>query len=319
MLPSHFDWISLWPMSNPKPISKIKPHHDSLRTLGIGVEYFPRYINRQLRLHSLDTVLLSFILKGRGYHYIDDERFTESGASLAVTHYGQRHDILTDRRGMDVINVYLDLENHPLPVLPRELQEILPLLLPLHPRFQHRLNRIVRLQFADPRPLAALLFAIQAELQHREAGYEDVIRLLFKLFLIHCCRHALRSGFIPPKVGAHRLEQLRHHLDHAYAEPHTLAALAKRARLSRTSLCRAFKTYTGKRVFDYLIDRRIQAAMMQLRGTDEKILTIALNTGFRDLAYFNRKFKQRVGVTPTGYRASLSTTVPARRPGGGQR
>jgi AraC-like DNA-binding protein len=67
-------------------------------------------------------------------------------------------------------------------------------------------------------------------------------------------------------------------------------------------LCRSFKTYTGKRVFDYLIERRIQAAMVALRGSDEKVLSIAMNTGFRDLAYFNRKFKQLVGVTPTAYR-----------------
>ena len=105
--------------------------HDSLRTLGLAVECFPRYVNRTVNLHSLDAVLLSFILRGRGYHQIDDETFTESGASLAVTHYGQKHDIVTGPQGMDVINVYLDLERHSLPVLPGELQEVLPLLLPL--------------------------------------------------------------------------------------------------------------------------------------------------------------------------------------------
>ena len=42
---------------------------------------------------------------------------------------------------------------------------------------------------------------------------------------------------------------------------------------ARTYLCRAFKAYTGKPVVDYLIDRRIQAAMwpscslVRLRGT----------------------------------------------------
>lgn len=281
----------------------LKKRHPSLRTLGLAVEYFPRYVNRKARLHSLDVVLLSFIIRGRGRHQIDDETFAETGASLAVTHYGQRHDILTDRRGMDVINVYLDLEHHPLPVLPRPLQPVLPLLLPLHPRFVHRHNRIVRLQFDDPRPLAQLLFAIQRELQNREAGYEEAVQLQFKLFLILCCRHALRHGFVVNQPAPPRpLEELRQHLDRTYAEPHTLAALAKRIRISRTSLCRAFKAYTGKRLFDYLIERRIQAAMVQLRSADDKILTVALDSGFRDLAYFNRKFKQLIGTTPTAYR-----------------
>jgi AraC-like DNA-binding protein len=218
-----------------------------------------------------------------------------------VTHYGQAHDIITDEAGMDVMNVYLDLKNHPPPVLPRELQPVVPQLLPLHPQFVHRQNRIVRLQFTDPKPLADLLFAIDRELRDQPVGFEEMARLHFKAFLMLCCRHALQNGFVstPPS----RLESLRQQLDETYAEPHTLAALAKRARLSRTSLCRAFKAHTGKRVFDYLIERRIQAAMIALRGTDEKIVTIALNSGFRDLAYFNRKFKRLVGITPSAYRA----------------
>ena len=228
----------------------LKRRHDSLRTLGIAVEHFPRYVNRATNLHSLDVVLLSFILGGRGHHQIDDETFAVTGASLAVTHYGQQHSIVTDARGMDVMNVYLDLEHHPLPVLPRELQAVLPLLLPLHPRFQHRLNRIVQLHFDDPKPFAALLFSIERELAERPAGYEEAVQLNWKLFLSQCCRHALRSGFVPPKLTPHRLEELRQHLDRAYAEPHSLETLAKRARLSRTSLCRAFKQYTGKRLLD---------------------------------------------------------------------
>ena len=86
----------------------------SLRTLGIGVAYFPKYINHKLNLHSLDVVLLSFIIRGQGRHVIDDTTFEERGASLGVTHYGQRHDILTDEQGMDIINVYLNLKVFPL-------------------------------------------------------------------------------------------------------------------------------------------------------------------------------------------------------------
>jgi hypothetical protein len=129
---------------------RIKHQRPSLRAHGIAVEYHPRFINRRTNLHALDVVLLTFILRGRGKHIIDNETFSERGASLAVTHYGQRHDILTDLRGIDHINVFLDLQNHPLPSLPPVLQTVLPLFLPLHPRFQHRLNRIVRLQFDDP-------------------------------------------------------------------------------------------------------------------------------------------------------------------------
>lgn len=291
------------------PIAR-KRHLPSLATLGIGIEYFPNYINRQLRLHAVDVVLLSVVLRGRGTHFIDHDTFEERGASLAVTHYGQRHDILTDANGMDVINVYLDMESFTLPSLPGDLQDVLPLLLPLHPQFGHRLNRIVRLQFDDPAPAADLLFAMLRELQQREIGYEEATRQLFRLFLMLCCRQAMRRGFVPAAAGGGRtharLERLRLYLDDTYAESHTLASLARRAGMSRTYLCRAFKAYSGRRVFDYLIQRRLQAAMLRLRTGSDKILHIALECGFNDLAYFNRKFKQVLGQTPSAYRKRAS-------------
>ncbi len=308
-------------MSNPEPPQRIvikQKHPESLRQLGIAVDYFPHYVNRTIHSHALDVVLLSCIIRGRGRHLIDDESFEETGSSVAVTHYDQRHCILTDAQGMEIFNVYLDLQNHPLPVLPPDLQPFVPLLLPLHPRFQHRLNRIVRLQFNDSRPLAQLLQALQRELRGREAGYAPAVALLWKYFLILCCRRALENGFVPPGEPANlprrRLEELRQYIDQAYRERHTLGSLAARAHLSRTYLCRGFKAYTGKRLFNYLMERRIQAAMVQLRSGNEKVLAVALNSGFHDLAYFNRKFKQIVGMTPTAYRGTARPHLPHAAP-----
>lgn len=285
----------------------LKRRFPSLARLGLAIEYFPRYVHRTIQLHSLDVVLLTFVRRGRGRHLIDREVFDERGASLAVTNYGQRHDLLTDARGMEVINVYLDLQNFPLPVLPRELQPVLPLLLPLQARFLHRLNRIVRLQFDQADPFAAPLFSILREFDQREDGYEEAVFLQFKWFLILCCRQAKKNGFLTQRVGLspqmERMEEVRQYLDTAFAKPLTLQALAQRAGLSRTYLCRAFKAYTGKRLFDYLIERRIQSAMVRLRCGDEKVLSIALDCGFNDLAYFNRKFKELLGQSPSAYRA----------------
>jgi AraC-like DNA-binding protein len=287
-----------------------------LRSQGFAVEYYPGYVNRKANPHSLNVVLLSCILRGEGHHLIGDQIFEEHGNSVAVTHYGQRHDIVTDEAGMDVINLYLDLQGHALPSLPRELQEVLPLILPLHPSFLHRLNRIVRIEFEDLKPLGELLFAIAREQASTEPGHEEAARSYLQLFLMECCRRALTKGFArerPPRASSlAKLEKLREYLDQNYEKPHTLEDLARRAGVTRTYLCRTFKRYTGKRVFDYLIERRIQAAMMQLRSSNDKILSVALESGFCDLAYFNRRFRASVGMTPSSYRG-LFQKVPAHR------
>jgi hypothetical protein len=48
--------------------------HPSLRTLGFAVQYFPRYVHTTPHPHSVDVVLMSVIIRGRGRHVMG-ERF----------------------------------------------------------------------------------------------------------------------------------------------------------------------------------------------------------------------------------------------------
>jgi len=282
----------------------IRDRFESVRRFGIGVQHFPRYVHRSHHLHSLDAVLMSFIVSGRGVHVIDDDVFEERGPSLAVTHFGQVHSIETDARGMEIYNIYLDPREGALPRMPRELHAVLPQLLPMDPRFLHRRNRVVRLAFDDPAPLTHHLAAIIDELDRRPVGFEDMVRLHFKAFLVRCCRHMLDHGLADDRPPGH-VERVRLHLDRCFAKPQSLDDLAARAGVTRTSLCRAFKRETGKTIWAYLVERRIQDALVRLRGSDDKVLAVAMESGFGDLAYFNRAFKRVIGMTPTAYRRSM--------------
>ena len=277
-----------------------------MRELGFAVEYYPGYVNQVLSPHSLDVVLMTVIVRGCGQHLMGETAYQERTGSVGITHYGQVHDVLTSRRGMDIYNVYLDLRNHPLPVMPASLQDVVPAILPLHPQFRNQLNRSVHFQVRQPQRLAELLRRIEEEWRDKKPGYEDVARSCFRVFLVECCREAMRGGieFTRPEEGRFPLwlERMRLKLDQAYASEMRLEQLAGEARVSEGHLCRLFKAYTGKTVFQYLIERRIQAAMFRLRGGRVKILAVALECGFADIAYFNRTFKRLVGRTPGAYR-----------------
>ena len=278
----------------------------NLKSLGVAVRYFPSYVNTKLHLHSTDIVLLSFILRGTGKHYLGDNVYDEKPGYLSVTHYGQYHDIITGPGGMDVMNVYLDLERHPLPSLPSELQPILPEILPMHPCLQNKLNSMSHLFIKDHMTVARNLFAIESEIQNGKKGFQAAVRNYFSNFLIDCCRNAIENGMLPdpkrPVSGNSGIEAVRKHIDANFAKMHTLESLASFAKLSPEYLCRAFRKYTGKTVFSYLIQRRIQEVMVRLRFTDDKISSIAVDCGFNDLSYFNRKFRELAGKTPGGYR-----------------
>ncbi|HCE47062.1 MAG TPA: hypothetical protein DET40_26235 [Lentisphaeria bacterium] len=88
-----------------------------------------------------------------------------------------------------------------------------------------------------------------------------------------------------------------------------LESLAKYAKLSPEYLCRAFRKYTGNTVFSHLVQRRIQDAVARLRFTEDKASSIALECGFNDFSYFNRKFKELSGRTPGEYRRFLVTNA----------
>jgi AraC-like DNA-binding protein len=273
---------------------------------GIAVEYFPRYVNRTYHPHAIPVVLLSYIVRGRGRHMMGDHVYEENGSSLAVTHYGQQHDIVTDAAGMDIYNLYLDLTRHALPSLPTEFRDLLPNILPLHPTFQNLLNRRVRLVFDDPAPVTALFERMHQESISRQAGSGEVLRACFRILLVECCRQAQRSGVQPgiddraPSVAW--LERLRRHIDAHFSEPLPLTRLAQVAGVHPSYLSRAFHRYTGKTLIGYLTERRLQAALVLLRSTDDKVLSIALDCGFRDLAHFNRTFKRALAQPPTAFR-----------------
>ena len=279
----------------------------TLRNIGIAVEHFPRYVNLKRNPHRVDVVLLGFTVKGRGTHVMGEEAYEEMPGTVGITHYGQEHDIVTEREGIEIFNVYLDLRNHPLPPFPTALRDVLAAILPLHPGLCHRLNRRVHLRLENPAQTVHLLERILHEQQLHDEASEEAMRSTLGIFLVDLCRSAVRHGLVAPfgidENPGSWMERLRLDLDTNYREAHALGPLSRKMRMHPSYLCRAFKRHTGRTIMEYLNIRRIQAAMIRLRTTHDKIIQIALECGFNDLAYFNRRFKELAGKTPTQYRA----------------
>ncbi len=299
-------------------VTKRKGGFDSLETVGLAAEYFPHYVNPRPGPHMVDVVLLSLIIRGSGRHLMGDRVFIERGQSVAVTHYGEPHTIITDKNGMEILNIYLDLEHFTLPPLSPELSRFMPLFIPAHPAFYNNLNRLTRIEFDNIEIPASLAFGIERELRVRQPGYLDAALDYFRLFLGECCRQIIRTGIAVPGINSSpsmlRLEKVRQHLEAHFAEELSLEKLAEMAGLSTNYLCRAFRQYTGQTVFEYIIGQRIQQAIMMMRHTDDKMFAIAWRCGFHDLSYFNRMFKRLTGASPAAYRrqTAQNATDPAR-------
>ena len=82
----------------------------------------------------------------------------------------------------------------------------------------------------------------------------------------------------------------------------SIAILAEKLKISRSTLERSFKNTTGEALTDHIAKIRIQAACGYLRNTSLKINEIAVQVGYQDIRYFSRNFKNVMGMLPVEYR-----------------
>ena len=92
------------------------------------------------------------------------------------------------------------------------------------------------------------------------------------------------------------------YIDNNLAEPLHLDDLARRVGSYREKLSRAFLARRGTTVFAYIRDQRIASGAAMLRNTDAGIAEIALAVGFSNAGNFATAFREKMGVTPGGYR-----------------
>lgn len=278
-----------------------------LEETGLALQYFKNLNIPDEVLHQHNYVEIMVVLKGQCRHIMGKQVYIEQPGAMGIIHYRQGHAIRTDQGPVDVMNIYLDLTRRGLPTMPPAFRDILPSILPFHPVFKNKRNQMIHLQFENPQRITPLLWGMHDELQQGQTGRQEALESYFRLFLMECCRSAQHAGHQPTppaSSGAEQIEQLRSYLDTHCTESLGLDDLSRKAGLSRTSLCRSFKKHIGQTLFEYLLHRRIERSMALLRSENDKILSIALQCGFNDLSYFNRKFKKLVGVTPREYRQS---------------
>ena len=281
----------------------------ALETLGIDVARFTGFVSGDSNFHGHDIVELAMIVGGQGRQLLGGDAYDARRGSLRIVHYHQEHGFDAEPPGLDILNVYLDLEKYPLPALPESLRNILPSVLPLHSKFGHALNKLVHIQFDPPDRPIQLLLNLQAELQARRPGFAEAVDMYFTLFLIDCCRQFGRDRISPrasriplTAEGNPRIEAVRGYLDRHFRQPISLDDLSARFGYQKNYLCRVFKAYASQTIVTYLRHRRIERSMVLLRTTREKVLSVAYDSGFADLSHFNRTFRKITGLSPRQFR-----------------
>ena len=133
--------------------------------------------------------------------------------------------------------------------------------------------------------------------------------LAFVRFLVRLHEHAEKktlsvSKLIQPEGGSKhaRIAQVVDHVNNNFQDGISVAQAAKLAGMTEITFSRNFQTVTGHGFVEFLNRIRIGQACGMLYASDDQIISIAQNAGFKNLANFNRHFMKVKGMTPTEYR-----------------
>lgn len=133
--------------------------------------------------------------------------------------------------------------------------------------------------------------------------------LAFIRFLVRLNEHAERRTLSVAKLfqpaGGSKHARIGEVIDHIVAnfkEDFSVTQAAEMANMTEATFSRNFQAVTGHRFVEFVTSVRIGKACGLLYATDDLIMSICHQTGFHNIANFNRHFLKMKGMTPTAYR-----------------
>jgi len=115
----------------------------------------------------------------------------------------------------------------------------------------------------------------------------------------HAFVHEAAGGGIPlPEPVRRVLEIIERH----YAEPLTVAGVAREAGVSVNHLIKLFRRHCGETPAEYLWNLRVDRGLRLLQETGLGVGEIAYRTGFQNQFHFSRRVRKRHGLPPRSLR-----------------
>lgn len=104
------------------------------------------------------------------------------------------------------------------------------------------------------------------------------------------------------KKTSEKLKLILTHIGDNYQRHISVEEIAGQCFYSKSYFMKFFRETMGVTFVEYLNNYRLDIAAKKLKNTDDNILNIAIDCGFDNLSYFNRRFKAKYGMSPGAYR-----------------
>ncbi|TYQ18184.1 UNVERIFIED_CONTAM: Transcriptional regulator containing an amidase domain and an AraC-type DNA-binding HTH domain [Acetivibrio alkalicellulosi] len=107
------------------------------------------------------------------------------------------------------------------------------------------------------------------------------------------------------KEKTEKIQQIIEYFKKNYEKNISLEKISDISNMSKFDVIRKFKESTGMTPHDYLLNIRIMKALEYLNNPTNKIIDVALLSGFENHSHFSKIFKKKSGLTPSEYRKKV--------------
>lgn len=271
------------------------------RAPGLAVEQIRRQGNFSMtRQHFHSSFEIFYLLEGERNYFIRNRVYRIGRGDLVAVGSGQIHKTAMVSPVHE--RLLLELSRELVDGFSREAGETDPL-------FTLQ-SRVLKLTEAERALVEPLLFRIVKELTEKRRAYAQAVRALVEELLIFILRReASADSEFPPQRGAknRKVSEVANYICANFAEISSLDALSGRFYISKYYLCRIFKEVTGMTITQYINANRLKRAEKLLRESSDSVIRIAAASGFGNVTYFDRVFRESLGVSPSQYRKSAES------------
>ena len=158
----------------------------------------------------------------------------------------------------------------------------------------------------DNEPIGKILKNVLLESSTETVGSSRMVKAYTEQLVIEIVRHLITKRLFIEKLAAHldyfntpRLISILHYISKNLHGDLSNRMLATVAHVSEDYVGQYFKILTGINPQAYVENQRMERAVKLLRTTPQSIRDIGKEVGFKDTAYFCRRFKMKFGI-PAG-------------------
>lgn len=164
-------------------------------------------------------------------------------------------------------------------------------------------------------PMSAILkvYPLLDKLSSIENSFYCVTQFMTILYELSLCEEArtlASSSYarVEEECTSRRVAKVKKYINQHYMDDVRLGTLADLVCMSESAFSRFFKTHTGKKLSEYIIDIRLGYASRMLIETSTSVAEISFKCGFNNLSNFNRIFKKYKGCSPTEFKENYKNT-----------